>query len=80
MQGCNDAQGGEDRDIEPVYLLQSRVTVESVIDAWDGGSPHQNNDSEIVELISKLLYMRTMVTNDMISALRSAESPRSRGV
>lgn len=69
MEGCGNAQGCEHRDIEPVHLLQFRVTVESVIDTRDGRSPYQNHDTKIVELVSESLYIRAVVADDMISTL-----------
>ena len=48
MDGCEYAEGCEDRDIGPVYLLKSRIAVEAVVDARNGRSPHQYYDSDVV--------------------------------
>lgn len=66
VQRCDYAQGREDGDISPVDLLESSIAVESIINARNGGSPHQDYDSEIVQLVAEPLHLWTVVTDDVV--------------
>lgn len=68
MQGRNNAQRSKHRNIEPVELLQRRVAEEAIVHARNGGSPHQEDDAEIVELIAEFLHVRAVVADDVITA------------
>lgn len=51
--------------IKPVNLLKLRITVEAIVYARDGRSPHENHDTQIVKLVADFLYARAMVCDDM---------------
>ncbi len=56
-----------DGHIRPVQFLEPWVAVETVVDAWDGGSPHQNYDAEVVKLNAKGLDLGTVIEDKMES-------------
>ena len=51
--------------IKPVNLLKLRITVEAIVYARDGRSPHENHDTQIVKLVADFLYARAMVCDYM---------------
>ncbi len=53
--------------IRPVQFLKPWVAVKTVVDAWDGGSPHQNYDAEVVKLNVKGLDFGTVIGDNMES-------------
>ena len=66
VQGCDYAERGEDGDVGPVGFLESRIAVETVVDARDGGTPHQDDDSEVVELVAEPLHVWAVVADDVV--------------
>ncbi len=51
--------------IKPVYLLKLRITIEAIVYAGNGRSPHQNHDTQIVKLIADFVYSWAMVCDYM---------------
>ena len=66
MQRCDYAKDREDGDVGPIDLLESRIAVETIVDARNGRSPHQDYDSEIVQLVTETLHLWTVVADDMV--------------
>jgi len=50
--------------IRPVQFLEPWVAVDTVVNAWDGGSPHQNYDAEVVKLIAEGLDLGTVIEDN----------------
>lgn len=53
--------------IDPVEFLTPWITVESVVDAWNGGTPHQYYDTEVVELVAESLNCGTVDVDGVVS-------------
>lgn len=66
VQGCDYAEYREDGDVGPVDFLEWRIAVETVVDARDGGSPHQDDDSEVIKLVAEPLHVWAMVADDVV--------------
>ena len=66
VQRCDYAHRRKDGDIGPVDLLEWRIAVETIVDARDGRSPHQDHDSEIVELVAEFLYFWAVIVDDVV--------------
>ncbi len=66
VQRCDYAEGSEDGDIGPIDLLESRIAVETIIDARNGRSSHQDHDSEVIQLVTEFLHFRAMVADDVV--------------
>lgn len=50
LEGEDRARKREDGEQTPVDLLEFGVTVKSVVDEWDRGTPHEKQDTLEVEL------------------------------
>ena len=59
------SSNGRGQYISPVDFLQEGVTVEAVVDGWNGRAPHEDYDAQIVELISQSIDRRGVVGNHM---------------
>lgn len=66
VQCRNYAKSRENGDIGPVDPLESRVAVETIIDARNGRSPHQDHDSEIVQLVAEPLHFWAVIADDVV--------------
>lgn len=66
VQRCDYANRRKDGDIGPVDLLEWRIAVETIVDARDGRSPHQDHDSEIVQLVAEFLHFWAVVVDDVV--------------
>lgn len=51
--------------IKPVNLLKLWITIEAIVYARNGRSPHQNHDTQIVKLVADFLYSGAMVCDYM---------------
>ena len=66
VQRCDYAKDRKDRHIGPIDILESRIAVETIIDAGNSRSPHQDHDSKIVELVAEPLHFWAMVADDVV--------------
>lgn len=51
--------------IKPVNQLKLQITIEAIVYAGNGRSPHQNHDTQVVKLIADFPYFGAMVCDYM---------------
>lgn len=66
VQRCDYAEGREDGDIGPINLLEPWIAVETIVDARNGRSPHQDHDSKVIQLVAEPLHFGAVIADDVV--------------